>query len=82
MNEAVSWRDYNTWDYSNPVYINPLIGKDEMMRLLSKAFWRFYINPLVWLRNAKELFLLRQSPYKYWLGLKGVLLSLFKLRAA
>ncbi|MDP8299457.1 MAG: radical SAM protein [Candidatus Tantalella remota] len=64
--------DYNQWDYSNPVYINPRIGNKKMQSLLKQAFLDFYTNPVVIMRNLKELLLLRQSPYKFWLGLRGL----------
>ena len=65
--------DYNQWDYTDPVYVNPLLGKAGMQKLLKKAFFDFYTSPVVLLRNLKELVLLRQDPYKFWLGIKGVL---------
>ncbi len=65
-----TYDDYNCWDASNPVYVNPLLGADKMQRLLRRAFMAFYLNPVVWYRNAKEIVLLRQSFYKWWLGLK------------
>lgn len=70
------WSDYSGWDFLNPVYINPLIGKDTMKKLRKKAYTDFYLNSEVWYRNLKELVLLRQSPYKYWQGFKGFLSSL------
>jgi len=73
LREGARGKDYNQWDYSDPVYINPLLGKEKMQELLRKAFLGFYTSPLVISRNLKELFLLRQSPYKFYLGLKGVL---------
>ena len=31
------WSDFNAWDFSEPAYINPLIGKEKMQKLLKKA---------------------------------------------
>lgn len=71
LREGAAWSDYNAWDYSNPVYISPILGKEKMLALYKKAYLSFYSNPVVWYRNAKELILLRQSPYRYWLGMSS-----------
>ena len=73
LRQDAQWQDYNAWDYSNPVYVNPLIGKEKMVSLYKKAYFNFYSNPQVWLKHAAEILLLKQSPYKYWLGLKAFL---------
>lgn len=71
LREDAEWTDYNAFDFSNPVFVNPLIGKEKMKKLYRKSYLIFYSNPVVWFRNLKELILLRQSPYKYWLGAKA-----------
>jgi radical SAM superfamily enzyme YgiQ (UPF0313 family) len=75
LRKGAPWSDYNAWDYSNPVYVNPAIGKKGMQRILRKAFLTFYTTPAVIWRNLKELLLLRQSPQRYLLCLKGFLAS-------
>jgi len=49
--------DYDRYDmYSNdPVYVNPLIGKEESLKLLKKVYRNFYLNPKVWYRNLKMI---------------------------
>ena len=78
LREHARWSDFNSWDFSNPVYINPFIGKENMQKLLKQAYLSFYSNPVVWYRNLKELFFLKQSPFRYWLGAKGFLSFLLK----
>jgi radical SAM superfamily enzyme YgiQ (UPF0313 family) len=73
LRENAPWEEFNAWDISNPVYINPLIGKEEMKRLLNYAFTSYYRTPSVILKNLKEIILLRQSIKRYWLALKGML---------
>lgn len=74
----VKWRDYNSWDFSNPVYINPLIGKGDMQRLLKTAYIRFYSNPIVIYRNFKEVIQFKQSYKKYIMASKSFLSFLNK----
>lgn len=71
LREDARWSDYNAWDYTNPVYVNPVIGREKMIGLYNNAYLNFYSNPAVWYRNIKEIMLLRQSPYRYWLGAKS-----------
>ena len=78
LKEDARWLDYNAWCFQEMVYVNPLIGKERMLKLLNKAHVRFYSNPKVILRNFLEVILLRQNPYKYWIGLKGVIRSMFQ----
>ncbi|MDP8298426.1 MAG: radical SAM protein [Candidatus Tantalella remota] len=72
LREDAKYEDYNQFDFADPVYVNPLLGREKMKGLLKKAFIEFYMTPAVILRNLKELILLKQSPYKFWQGLKGV----------
>ncbi|MCK4766004.1 MAG: cobalamin-dependent protein [Candidatus Aminicenantes bacterium] len=78
LRKDAKWSDYQGWDFNNPVYINPLIGKDNMKKLRNKAYLSFFLNPVVWYRNLKEIALFRQSPYKFWQGFKIFLSSLSK----
>lgn len=73
LRDDARWSDFNAWDFSNPVYVNPLIGKERMLKLYKNAFFNFYSDPRVWYRNIREMILLRQSPYRFWLGLKSLL---------
>lgn len=55
LREDVTWKDYSCVDYSNPVYVNPKIGKEKMQELLSKAFNEYYKHPMVIWRNLKKI---------------------------
>ncbi|MDD5108761.1 MAG: radical SAM protein [Candidatus Omnitrophica bacterium] len=77
LREGAAWRDYNAWDYSKPVYVSPILGKEKMFELYKKAYISFYSNPVVWYRNAKDMVLLKQNPYRFWLGLKSFFSFIF-----
>lgn len=55
LKENMSWKDYSAVDYSNPVYINPKIGKEKMQELLNRAFNEYYKEPKVIWRNIKKI---------------------------
>ena len=55
LKENMSWKDYSCVDYSNPVYVNPKIGKEKMQELLAKAFREYYRKPSVIYRNVKKI---------------------------
>lgn len=55
LKENMSWKDYSCVDYSNPVYVNPKIGKERMQELLAKAFDEYYKQPMVVYRNFKKI---------------------------
>jgi len=50
-----NWNDFLAIDFENPIYINPLIGKDRMKYWYKKAFSEYYKTPRVWLNNFKAL---------------------------
>ncbi|MCG2725345.1 MAG: B12-binding domain-containing radical SAM protein [Elusimicrobia bacterium] len=77
LREDAEWEDFNAWDFSNPVYINPLIGKERMQAILKRAYNRYYINPKVICANLKEILLFRQDIKKFIYALKGIA-GLFK----
>lgn len=55
LKENMTWKDYSCVDYSNPVYVNPKIGKEKMQELLKKAFDEYYRQPRVVWRNFKKI---------------------------
>lgn len=72
LRDGADWKDFNAWDFSNPVYINPLVGKEKMQSILNGAYLRYYSSPAVIWRNAKEVLLLRQDLKKFAYALKGM----------
>lgn len=49
------WSDYYAVDFTNPVYVNPRIGRERMQAIHGMAYKRFYSDPRVWLSNLKAL---------------------------
>jgi anaerobic magnesium-protoporphyrin IX monomethyl ester cyclase len=49
------WEDLLSIDYENPVYINPLLGKDLMKYYYRKAFRDFYFSPRTIINNLKTI---------------------------
>ena len=73
LRKNAPWEDYNSWDVSNPIYINPLIGKKKMQRLWRYAILTYYLNPKVILMNLREIIFLRQDIRKYIYAAKSLL---------
>ena len=55
LRETNKWNDYLSIDYDNPVYINPLIGKERMQFWYKRAYLEYYTHPKVWYNCAKGL---------------------------
>lgn len=54
LRENASWKDYLLVDFDNPVYINPLIGKEKMRSIYRQAYREFYLNPFYLLRCIRK----------------------------
>ncbi len=48
LRETKNWNDFLSVDYDNPVYINPLIGKERMKYWYKRAYWDYYTCMKVW----------------------------------
>lgn len=72
LREDAAWSDFNAWDFTNPVYINPLVGKERMQAVLNGAYLRYYSSPAVIWRNLKEVLLLKQDLRKFAYAVKGM----------
>jgi radical SAM superfamily enzyme YgiQ (UPF0313 family) len=55
IRDANSWSDYLSIDFDNPIYVNPLIGKERMKYWYKRAYIEYYRTPRVWLNNARAL---------------------------
>jgi anaerobic magnesium-protoporphyrin IX monomethyl ester cyclase len=55
IHRASSWSDFLAIDFINPVYVNPLIGKENMARIYRQAFRDYYLTPRVWYSNIRSL---------------------------
>lgn len=49
------WSDYLSIDFDNPIYVNPLIGKERMKFWYTRAYAEYYMSPRVWTSNLKAL---------------------------
>ncbi|MFI5345080.1 MAG: B12-binding domain-containing radical SAM protein [Elusimicrobiota bacterium] len=49
------WGDFLAIDFDNPIYVNPLIGKERMKYWYRQAFVEYYSSPRVWMSNLKAL---------------------------
>ncbi|MHC5077235.1 MAG: B12-binding domain-containing radical SAM protein, partial [Planctomycetota bacterium] len=55
IREDYVWEDFLSIDYDNPVYVNPLLGKNLMRYYYRKAYRDFYLSPRVWLNNLATI---------------------------
>lgn len=52
----IQWEDFKQWmDQKNPLYINPLIGKNRMVELYNYAMKSFYLSPLFLFRSLLRI---------------------------
>lgn len=75
LRKNVEWSDYSAVDYSNPVYINPLLGKGKMQSLLRYAFLSYYSSPKILFRNLKSIESW-SDVVRYWRGFRAWIYSL------
>lgn len=55
IRETDNWNEYLAIDFDDPIYVNPLIGKERMKYWYKRAFWEYYTHPNVWMNNLKGL---------------------------
>ncbi len=55
LREDAAWSDYLSIDFDNPIYVNPLIGKERMKYWYRRAYAEYYRTPRVWWHNALAL---------------------------
>lgn len=72
LREDAQWRDYSSVDFSNPVYINPLLGKEKMQKLLRYAFLSYYFSPKTLWRNFRSINSWGDV-VRYWRGIRALI---------
>ncbi|MFZ5452532.1 MAG: B12-binding domain-containing radical SAM protein [Thermodesulfobacteriota bacterium] len=55
VREDAAWSEYLSLDFDNPIYINPLIGKERMKYWYKRAFWEYYTSPGIWWKNLTAI---------------------------
>ena len=55
LRETKDWSEYLAIDFDNPVYVNPLIGRDRMRYWYKRAYLDYYTAPRVWMSNLRAL---------------------------
>ena len=55
LRRDVVWDDYNSTEFSKPIYINPLLGKERLLAYYNGAHKRFYSSPKVVLNNILSI---------------------------
>ena len=56
LRETERWSDFLAIDFRDPVYVNPLVGKERMQELYHLAFRSYYAHPAVWWANTRAIF--------------------------
>lgn len=49
------WSEFLSIDFDDPIYVNPLIGKERMQYWYKRAFMEYYSSPRVWASNLRAL---------------------------
>ncbi len=65
-----TWDDYSTTNFSNPVYVNGLLGKDKMIKLYKYANRSYYLQPKIIARNLAHV-RSADAIKKYWYGARA-----------
>lgn len=72
IRKGLCWEDFNMFDDDNPVYVNPLIGKEKMINIKREAIRSYYLNPKVVMRNLRQLNSMEDIK-RYYLAFKALL---------
>lgn len=72
LRETASWDDFRATDFSNPVYVNPILGKEKMIGLYRKAMQSYYCHPKVIARNLLSIRSL-DDIRRYWYGVLALI---------
>lgn len=74
LRQGVAWDDYTSTDFSNPIYVNPQLGKERLLKYYKKAYLKFYTSPKVIMANLTSIRSVDDIKY-YWRA-AGALLGL------
>lgn len=56
LKEDITWEDFKLWmDPTQPLWINPLIGKERMVEIYNLAVRDFYLSPSTLFRAARNI---------------------------
>ena len=56
IRDNLDWEDYKEWmDPTNPLWVNPLIGKEKMIELYNYAVRTFYLSPATLMRAISNV---------------------------
>ena len=56
LKENIDWEDYKQWiDPSDPLWVNPLVGKERMVKLFNYSIRTFYLSPGTLWRAARNI---------------------------
>lgn len=72
LRSDVVWDDYNSTEFSNPIYVNPLIGKERMLNYYNSAHRKFYSSPKVVMNNILSI-RTKEDVMRYWRAFNALL---------
>ncbi|MFA6078122.1 MAG: radical SAM protein [Candidatus Omnitrophota bacterium] len=72
LREDVVWDDYSSTDFSNPIYVNPLLGKEKLLRYYGTAHKKFYSSPKVMVNNLMSIRSM-DDVKRYWRAFNALL---------
>jgi anaerobic magnesium-protoporphyrin IX monomethyl ester cyclase len=71
LKENVPYDEYDLVLPKSLIYVNPLIGEQDMLKMLKASYWKYYTNPRVLLKNL-VMIKDRDTIKKYWSYLRMI----------
>lgn len=72
LRKDVKWDDYSGTDFSNPVYVNPQIGKEKMIYYFNHSINTYYLQPNVIIKHLSSIRSIEDIK-KYFFALQSLL---------